>query len=591
MEEKLFLSQKYFVFKLSDILNNSFHTFEEKRMESLQLYIELCIGTYEEMHSTSVGTDKLEKSYRGLLDSLVFQLSKHPFRKLASYHMDFERAKHLIKDKNASRNPNDIYLSLKSLQKKLQMQILVGQYVECLSKPMSYQEIDVLIEALVSDLLFIGYSLNYLNEWYVSNMRDEGFFAAVDKKDIHLYIEKLYELNGERKSYEVIIPYRVKSESQSSAANELLSKHFSIKSRLDYVWINDWSWREDNYACKQYDAADYYKAVSMAKKEFITDKNLFSMWQGVSDVIRENIQIGCVYDGKLVTMDIRKVENTKLINYFDKNRFEQLNIFIALKDSMKNQDLDTLERVLHTLHTAKTYNIQNRFLNFWSALEYAIYPFPKNSIIEKARVIVPESFTLFYVKNKMNIFWERLNYTMKKRDAAVLYPKCKEFIESCKDEKDFNTKSVITYLQNPDKYTDLLNEFSFNIVLKRELQELIMLVTDARKLKSIITDYCDSVMHDLNAIYRLRNQLIHSAKGVDDSLEHISLRLYRYVNSIVSTILYYKKRNAESSIEEILNSLHNTYEVYTSRLVEVKKEDLSLEDGYKIVRPIYLFLE
>ena len=47
---------------------------------------------------------------------------------------------------------------------------------------------------------------------------------------------------------------------------------------------------------------------------------------------------------------------------------------------MKNEDVDTLERVLHTLHTAKGYNVQNRFLNFWSALEYSIYPFPKNSI-------------------------------------------------------------------------------------------------------------------------------------------------------------------------------------------------------------------
>lgn len=67
------------------------------------------------------------------------------------------------------------------------------------------------------------------------------------------------------------------------------------------------------------------------------------MWQNVTDVIRENVQIGCISNEKLIKQDIRKVDNTKLINYFDKNRMEQLNTFIELKDKMKNADVDTLE--------------------------------------------------------------------------------------------------------------------------------------------------------------------------------------------------------------------------------------------------------
>lgn len=78
---------------------------------------------------------------------------------------------------------------------------------------------------------------------------------------------------------------------------------------------------------------------------------------------------------------------------------------------------------------------------------------------------------------------------------------------------------------------------------------------------------------------------------MDDSLEDISLRLYRYVNSIVATILYYKKRNPKVSVVEILNSLHNTYEVYMEYLNSIKKNTISAEEGYRIVRPKYLFLE
>ena len=66
MDEKVFYSQKYFIFKLPDMLNNSYHVFEEKRMESLQFSLQLCLDTYEEINNTVIGTDKLEKAYRGL---------------------------------------------------------------------------------------------------------------------------------------------------------------------------------------------------------------------------------------------------------------------------------------------------------------------------------------------------------------------------------------------------------------------------------------------------------------------------------------------------------------------------------------------
>ncbi len=608
MNENIFLTQKYFVFKLSDILNNSFHIFEEKRLESLLFIIEICLDTYDEMHSIAIGTDKLEKSYKGLLNALAFQLKKHPFRKLPSYRQDFECLITLItNEQEVKLNPYEIHMCLNSFKKKLEKQNLSECYVECLQSRLSYQGVDDLIEALVSDLLFKGYSLNYLYDWYVENIRTEELFLAMETKDISSYIKKLGCLNGDKKEYEIVVPYKVNNGSQKNMAIQLLSKNFRIKKKSDFwQYTSDWIWQEEEYECKVYSATDYFKAIKMAKKEFATECELFAMWQGVENVIRENKNIGCISDEKLIIIDVRKVDNTKLISYFDKNRSEQLNNFIELKDRMKNEDVDTLERILHTLHTAKNYNIQNRYLNFWSALEYAIYPFTRNSIIEKARVLIPESFTLFYIKNKMNVFWERLSYTMNKKDAEINHPKCKEFIDFCKAEKDFNTQKMITFLQDATLYQELLNDIGFNIVLQRELQELIMLVTEPDKLKKVLIYYNESILHDLDCIYRLRNQLIHSAKSMDDSLEDISLRLYRYVNSIVATILYYKKTDAQISIVEILNSLHNTYEVYMEQLnefskrkmqknktveMELPESKLSVEEGYKIVRPKYLFIE
>lgn len=594
MEERVFLAQKYFIFKLPDMLNNSFHVFEEKRLECLQLVLQMCLDTYTEMNCTAIGMDKLEKSYQGLLESFAFQLKRHPFYKIEGYKSDFDRICWLInQQKKGKKIEYELFMSLMTLQKKLQGKSISCQYVKCLQKGMTYSEIDLLIEAFVSDLLYQGYSLYYLYEWYIENIRDNYLYIAIENKCLDEYISRLEGLDGKKHKYEVVIPYGIKSKSQKEIAELLLKKHFVVKTKEDFnEFKQDWKWLEDTYASKVYEAADYYKAIAMAKKEFSIDKELFSMWQNVADVIHENIQVGYIIQGKLCRVDIRKVDYARLINYFDEARADQLNIFIELKDNMKNEDVDVLERVLHTLHTAKSYNIQNRYLNFWSALEYAIYPFPKHTIIEKAKVLVSESFTLFYIKNKMNIFWHRLIYTIEKKGEEK-HLDCKKFIDYCKEDNGFNTLKMVHFLQNKELYEKVLEDMSFHVILEREMKELIMLVTEPKKLKKAISEYHDSIIHDLDCIYRLRNQLIHSAKSMDDSLEHISLRLYRYVNSIVATILYYKKRNPMASIIEILNSMHNTYEVYIEQLssMEKKENGVSVEDGYRMVRPHYLFLE
>lgn len=505
-------------------------------------------------------------------------------------------------ENDAAKSSYELYLAMKSLLKKLKEDDLTKRYIECLQGDMLFAAVDNLIETLVSDLFYMGYSLNYLNEWYVANMRDDSFYTAIQNNDTGSLIDRLAELDGKQREYEVIIPYRVRSISQQQSARQLLEKNFLIFDRSERPELAAVAgWKEENFACKTVSAADYYKAIESVKTQFSTDKELFCMWQGGSDVIRENVKLGCLTDGRIITVDIRKADNTKLISYIDTNRVEQLNTFIELKDRMQNEDVDTLERILHTLHIAKSYNIQNRYLNFWSALEYALYPFPRNSIIEKARTVVPEAFALFYIKNKMNIFWERLLYTMGKKDAETDHPECKCFIDECRGTKDFDTQKVIAYLQDEAKYRSLVGGMEFHIVLQRELMELAMLVTDPAKLKDAVEAYHDEIVHDLDCVYRLRNGLIHSAKGQDDSLEHISLRLYRYVNSIVSTILYYKKKNADVSIVEILNSLHSTYNAYMEKLKEIELKDKkkksddkqrpSLEEGYSFVRPKYLFLE
>lgn len=597
-EQKVLQCQKYYVFKIRDIVNNSFHTLEEKRIDCLIQYLDLCISTYDE-YRMALDPGKLKKSYEGLIEGIDFQMQNHPFRKLDLYRNDFAHLHKLaiLEEQQRDKELHNIHRDMVSLRKKLSAADMIGHYIICLKQEENYQEMDNLMEALISDLLNKGYSLTYLFEWF-KKQQDEFMRNGQDVS----IIENLRELDREVVEHTIYIKFIVKSDTQLLPALQLLRKHFIIQESDKIPFSNRWSDECFYIASKKYKALDVTKAISMASKEFSAVKELFDMWQGTMGCIRDDLWYGWTEDGNFNMLAVKKTDNVRMLGYVDSYYRKQMNRFLKLKDGSESEDIKVLERVLYTLNTAKTYKIQNRFLNFWSALEYALYPFPRFTIIEKARVVVPEVFSLFYIKNKMNIFWSRLTHYLETRYQESELYEAVRFVDECKEASDggYDTKKVIAVFQNQKRVEKIADSFSKHVVLHRELSELFMLINSPQKAVAAIEDYYEGIKHDLNFIYRLRNQLIHSTKGTDDSLEHISMRLYRYVNSVLSTILYYKEKNSEYTITDILNSIDATYQDYISvwktkktdrKKAQENEKQLSLPEAYKMVRPSYLFIE
>lgn len=596
-ENKILKFQKYYIFKIRDIVNNSFHTLEEKRTECLIQYLELSINTYDE-YRKALDPSKLKRAYEGLIEGLDFQIQHHPFRKLDLYKNDFTHLHKLIALSESERNKelHNIYCAMVCLKKKLCAADIIGDYILCLEREEVFGEMDILIEALISDLLYKGYSLAYLIEWF----KNQQTLFMKNGQDVSI-IHNLTELDRQPIGHTIYIKFVIRSDTQLYPALQLLQKQFIIEKKEDFSFGNMWRGEEYYIAHKEYQALDITKAVSMAAKEFGETKELFDMWQGVQGCIRDDQQYGWVENNRLNLIMVKKTDNVKMLGYVDSYYKSQMNRFLKLKDDLVNEDIKVLERVLYTLNTAKTYKIQNRFLNFWSALEYTLYPFLRYTIIEKARVVVPEVFSLFYIKNKLNIFWARLTHYLEPRETDSELNEVIQFVRECKDLNDggYDTQKVIKVFQDEERIGKIIKGLEKHVVLERETAELQMLITNPYKAIIAIKKYYEAIMHDLNYIYRLRNQLIHSTKGLDDSLEHISMRLYRYVNSVLSTMLYYKEKNGEYTITDILNSIDATYLDYVSTWGDGngkkksvnQKVELSLQEAYKIVRPPYLFIE
>lgn len=122
------------------------------------------------------------------------------------------------------------------------------------------------------------------------------------------------------------------------------------------------------------------------------------MWQSTLNCIHDNLWYFWKKESSFHKISLKNINPTKMLNHIDINYKRQMTRFLQLRDDIGNKNISTLERVLYTLNSAKSLTVQNRFLNFWSSLEYILYPFPRFTIIEKARIVVPEVLALFYLK-------------------------------------------------------------------------------------------------------------------------------------------------------------------------------------------------
>jgi hypothetical protein len=187
------------------------------------------------------------------------------------------------------------------------------------------------------------------------------------------------------------------------------------------------------------------------------------------------------------------------------------------------------------------------------------------------------------------MLWDRMKYYKYKSGREIIN---NFFEECCREGKDFeyNPEKFAETLSNTDKAKVLYKEFDFNIIIQREISELnTLLINKDGIVLNTIKDLNELIKQDLNRIYRVRNKLAHSGSNIPENIDTFTYRLYRYVNSLISTLIYHIKRNPELTITEILYSIVETFEWYMEFLTSMEK-DKPVENLKDLISPLYLYL-
>lgn len=190
---------------------------------------------------------------------------------------------------------------------------------------------------------------------------------------------------------------------------------------------------------------------------------------------------------------------------------------------------------------------QNKFLNWWTALEYLVRSGKSGSILnEIERKLLPILLVGYSIKH-LNVYSDALYYCDVKLsdDRRAAYGK--------DHYKEINQEDFFRLLKDADEFSHIKSQLTRYPALLLYLERFINLTRSPKDLASFFKDHETRVKMHLHRIYRKRNEIIHTAE-YSINLTLLSANLEYYLKHLLSAILDGLTYNKE------IGSLNELYE-------------------------------
>ncbi|WKG33400.1 hypothetical protein [Priestia aryabhattai] len=647
---KIESAKKYFIAKVGEYFKNKDYSLQTNRTDSLRNIFQEIIELNEEMNRKNTDKDRLKTSMKYLMEGLLFTFKNNPLFKHQKIERDIsyliskldtnlkkdhqnEKEKESKKNKQNNKQNNvqdddktnfddSIFNAITSLNKRFESVSILELHIEIIEgqkQPLSYREVDELLNSFVSELIYEGFSLKYLDDWFIKNIQKRiTYNKLATDQEVTETLDLFKKFDKSRREFEIVfsltLPKEVYNQATDQQQIKIVNKYTYIKDKekiYDEIQKNLEMFELDNDEITQQmkiirkympiskantlfikasiKAFDKYKAVELLQQPIENYLQIYKLKNSSSNIGCGSRAIYLKPQKKWEMLDTSSISLNMLQKNYSKREKEDINDFIILREELKQKDIVSneifiLERAFGLINSlSSNISLENRLLNLWSALEYILIPFPKKSIIEKARQIIPKVISLYTVKDKMNILWDNLQTSNGTEEVKSLLSSCISTEKVSSDKiKKYDKDKFANLLKNKTTATILHNSFNSSI-LRRQIAELNGLLNKQKELKEVMRLNSKIINHDLNRIYRVRNKLVHSGRNIPQNIEIITGRLFRYVSCLIGTLIHYLDRSPHLTIEEILHSIVATYDWYLS-------EDLAQLEINDLVTPPYLYL-
>lgn len=218
---------------------------------------------------------------------------------------------------------------------------------------------------------------------------------------------------------------------------------------------------------------------------------------------------------------------------------------------------------------------EEKFINLWIALESFMRTGQYSNIISHIKEVLPSIVCKRYIYRIIRNFAEdciRCNVKLNLTNGEI---------DLDDDSKQNMVKKLIKSIRQEDSYLELGRLCSVNSLLVHRLEELRDILKDNFTVITKIQKYYTTVSWHIQRLYRVRNEIAHSALKENNYLVAYIEHLYDYLAILITEIVFVCSEGKIESIDQIFPYLKDNYDAFDS-IVQGKKavvEEFQLEDG------------
>lgn len=316
------------------------------------------------------------------------------------------------------------------------------------------------------------------------------------------------------------------------------------------------------YLILNVNAPDVYAGVLSAinilnaKLSIATFYNIISPWIANSPEI-----IVCDTSSKS-TVNLKLTDIFKTYDYIDShnNIFQDTNCIF--KDASKHEIQTKIGAAFAYTSLSRSALFQEtKFISLWIALESLMRTDHYGDIISHIKLVLPEIMCTRYIYRIIRNFSEDCIRCGFLSDTTIE-------IDMQSTNKTALVKKLISVFRNAEEYPLLQKHCNDNSLLLYRCNEIHELLKNHEEIIKKLDHYTQKIRWHIQRLYRIRNEITHSAFKQNKSLVIYIEHLYSYLAQIMSEIVFYIANKNVDSVEEALSTLKENYLTYYEILTQ-----------------------
>lgn len=440
-------------------------------------------------------------------------------------------------------------------------------------------KMDFYASTIASQAVYNGWSPQALNDLL-------RFFREEKTFDEQWNLFKSHLLDKDKKHHDVLIhvPFRnQKNDGGTDTFGLLRSLELNLCTYDDlieeYSEINDMESllnAEKRYFKVNVSAFDAYSAAHIAIRQIANSLNMASFYNLVSAWNLSSVSIVVVNRMTQYHKAFNAEQLYKTYDYLDSSSrvFDYTKTIFT--DVNKNVLTEKLTGAFGYANISRASLFQEeKYMNLWVALESLARTKMYPDIISCVKQTVPAAMTLRYIYRVVR------NYVEDCIRCKVTFDFAEHNINMKQDSKQKLVKETIEIFRTPELYNLLVEKTKKHSLLKHRTEKIYGLLNDTKLLKEKVKNHHDRVEWQIQRLYRIRNEIVHSALQNETSLIIYIEHLYDYLSTFITEIVTYVCNGQNSTLEDSLAMIRDNYDGFMA-LIDQGDQNLIEEKVLKL---------